>query len=261
VSTPRDRRPLWARPEPGDRQPRLTRALIAQAALAIADTEGFDAVSMRRVAARLGAGTMTLYHYVRTKQDLIALMDDALMGEVLVADEELPADWRAALSAIARRTRAIFARHPWALLSMRGAPPGPNGMRHFEQCLAAVAAMPLDKAGKLDLLSLVDDFVFGHALRTGEARAHAEADPETTAASMEFARRQIETGRYPHTAALFGRADPRDAAEQVVGLTRTDERFERGLEALLDGAAVHIRSSTRRPVKRPTKKRRRAPRR
>ena len=67
---------------------------------------------MRRLAAELGAGTMTLYHYVHSKDDLIALMEDAIMGELLVPDGQLPTDWRQALTAIAHRTRATFRRHP-----------------------------------------------------------------------------------------------------------------------------------------------------
>ena len=97
---------IWDRPEPGSRRPRHTREQIAAAALAIADREGFEAVSMRRVAAEVGAGTMTLYHYVRTKDDLIDLMDDAIMGEVLIPDGELPATWREAM----RDDRAPVAR-------------------------------------------------------------------------------------------------------------------------------------------------------
>jgi AcrR family transcriptional regulator len=252
MSTRPDQTPIWLHPEPGNRQPRFTRGKIAAAALEIADAEGFDAVSMRRVAARLGAGTMTLYHYVRTKDDLIALMDDALMGEVLVPDVELRGDWRAALTAIARRTRAIFVRHPWALLSMLGTPPGPNGMRHFEQCLAAVASTPLDTAGKLELLALVDDFVFGHALRTGEARVRARASPKARAAFQEYARRQFDSGRYPQTAALFGNLSPHAAEEQIVGLAREEERFESGLHALLEGAVARTSAHPRR---RPGKKR------
>src|SRR3569833_533110 len=126
---------IWLRPPPGQRPGRLTRDKISAAALSIADAEGFEAVSMRRIAARLGVSTMSLYYYVRTKADLVALMDDALMGEILVPEGQLPGGWREAISAIARRTRDVFARHPWALLSMQGAPPGPNAMRHFEQSL------------------------------------------------------------------------------------------------------------------------------
>jgi AcrR family transcriptional regulator len=76
---------------------------------------------MRRIAAELGAGTMTLYHYVGSKHDLFALMEDAIMGDLLVVDGELPTDWRQALTAIARRARDTFRRHPWALTGMRGA--------------------------------------------------------------------------------------------------------------------------------------------
>ena len=82
---------IWARPGPGARKPRFSREQIAAAALAIADTEGFDAVSIRRVAAELGAGTMSLYRYISAKADLVALMDDAIMGESLVPDGQLPA--------------------------------------------------------------------------------------------------------------------------------------------------------------------------
>ena len=67
----RDSVPIWARPQPGSRRPRYRRDQIAAEALEIADADGIDAVSMRRVAAELDAGTMTLYHYVRTKDELI----------------------------------------------------------------------------------------------------------------------------------------------------------------------------------------------
>src|ERR1700759_1514511 len=123
MSNPPARVPIWSWPEPGTRRPRFTREQIGRAALAIADAEGFEATSMRRVAAELDAGTMTLYHYVRDKQDLVALMDDALMAELLLPAAELPSHWYDALGAIARRTRSALVAHPWALLSLRGSPP------------------------------------------------------------------------------------------------------------------------------------------
>jgi len=239
-----ERLPIWLRAEPVRRKPRFTREAIAAAAFAIADAKGFEAVSMRGIAAKLGAGTMTLYHYVRTKDDLLALMDDALMGEVLVPDGDLPKGWRAALTLIAQRTRDVFVRHPWALLSMQGSLPGPNGMRHFEQCLAALSSTPLDRQGKLALLALVDDFVFGHVLRTREARMQKDkaAVVKVAVAFAHYARRQIETGRFPETAALFRDVDPSEASDLVTGIGRDEERFESGLEALLDGAEVRMRA-------------------
>jgi AcrR family transcriptional regulator len=239
---PRDRGPIWTYPEPGSRQPRLTRQQIAASALAIADAEGFGAVSMRRVATDLGVGTMSLYHYLRTKDDLVALMDDAIMAESLIPDAELPADWRAALTAIARRTRAVFLRHPWALHALQGeaavpgAPVSPNSMRHFEQSLAAVEHAPLDTRGKLELLSAVDDYVFGHVLRAGEVRKRTEAGGHPAEAVMEFAMAQLRSGHYPQLEALS--RDP--AVTALTAREGLEDRFERGLLMLLDGAAMRI---------------------
>jgi len=222
--------PIWARPEPGSRRPRFTREQLAAAALAIADAEGFDAVSMRRVATELGAGTMTLYHYVRTKDDLVALMDDAIMTEVLIPDGELPTRWRAALTAIAHRTREVLMRHPWALHSLRDARMGPNAMRHAEQSFAALAHTDLDAAGKVTLVGMVDDYVHGNASRTAELRARAaDGDP-----SVDFVRTQLRTGGYPHLQAVFGSG----AMDRITGPVAEQQRFERGLQALLDGATV-----------------------
>ena len=108
----------------------------------LADTEGLDAVSMRRVASELGSGTMTLYHYVKNKSELFALMENSMMGELLVPDDELPDDWRGGFTEIARRSRAAHRRHPWVgnFHDDDQAPGGPNGMRHFEQSLLVAVA-------------------------------------------------------------------------------------------------------------------------
>jgi AcrR family transcriptional regulator len=193
---------------------RLTREKIAIAALAIADSEGFSAVSMRRVAQQLNVGTMSLYYYVKTKNDLIAVMDDALMSEVLLPS--IPEGWQQALIEIATRTHAVFIRHPWALSAMLTAPPGLNAMRHMEQCLQALAKTRMTSEQKLTLLAMVDDFVFGHALR--------EAADDTTI-DLEFAEAQMATGAFPQLAEVFGnRRTP----------TQTD-RFQIGLRVLLEG--------------------------
>jgi AcrR family transcriptional regulator len=235
---------IWLRREPGERKTRLTRAMLAEAAIAIADKEGFDAVSIRRIAAELGAGAMTLYHYIRTKADLVALMDDALMGEIVLPDGELPSDWRAALVMIARRTRDVFARHPWALFSMQGALPGPNALRHFEQSLAAVAGAPFDEAGRLELLNLVDDFVMGHALRAGEVHAWTAGSPAAAEGVEEFWRRELATGRFPHTAALMKNRAGGDGKTHLRWLA-DPQRFDRALTVLLDGALSRTRRQPR----------------
>jgi AcrR family transcriptional regulator len=233
--------PIWARPEPAARQPRFSRDQMAAAALEIADSEGFDAVTMRRIARALGAGTMSLYRYIETRADLLALIDDALLGESLVPGD-LPADWREAVAAIARRTRQTFLRHPWAVevlqgsAAAQGAMGGPNAMRHCEQSLAALASAPFSTAAKLDLLGIVDDYVFGHVLRSAEltGRLRTVTHSPAPAAVRTFTEAQLATGSFPQLAALA--ADPAGAG--LADQDRLDERFERGLRLLIDGFAA-----------------------
>jgi AcrR family transcriptional regulator len=227
----RNRGPIWARPAPGTRKPRLTREQIAEAALAIADAEGFDAVSMRRIAEELGAGTMTLYHYMRTKDDLLALMDDALMAEALVPASEMPAGWRDGLAAIARRFRDVFVNHPWAMHSLQGARLGPHGLRHIEQSMAAVSTAPLPLPEQVALCGVVDDFVFGYVLRTVESPVDMFIDSRAVNALVGA---QLATGELPHLAAFIGDDKPSAAFERAGAWMNDDARFEFGLQALLD---------------------------
>jgi len=191
---------------------RLTREKIAAVAVAIADKDGFEAVSMRRVAQELNVGTMSLYYYVKTKGDLIAMMDDALMGENLLPS--LPKGWKRAIVEIAKQTHALFIRHPWALSAMLSAPPGLNAMRHMEQCLEALAETSMTGGEKLTLLAMVDDFVFGHALR--EAADHSTID-------AAFAAAQLRSGAFPRLVEVFG--DGRISGQ--------GDRFDQGLRKLL----------------------------
>jgi AcrR family transcriptional regulator len=208
--------------------------------MAVADAEGADAVSMRRVARELGVGAMTLYHYLDGKDDLLDLMADAVVGEFLVPDDELPADWRDALAAIARATRAAYERHPWALDGMRHPSGGPNGMRHFEQSLAAVASLDIDALTRIEFISNVDDYVIGFVTReqidATHKRAGREAREEVRRAVAAFLERELKTGRYPNVEALLAEND----AEELLSAATSEERFERGLARLLDGMAGEL---------------------
>jgi AcrR family transcriptional regulator len=238
---PAELAPIWTRPEPAGRRPRFSRQQIAATALAIADTEGLPAVSMRRVAAGLGAGTMSLYRYVAAKSDLIALLEDALMGETLVPAADLPADWRAALTLIAHRTRQAYLRHPWAIAALQGeaaaghgVPTSPNGLRRFEQSLTVLAGAPFDTRGKLNLLAIVDDYVMGNVLHAAELslRARQQPDPALAAGIARFVESQLSSGRFPQLQALS--QDPGSGA--VTGDDGPEARFELGLQALIDAA-------------------------
>jgi AcrR family transcriptional regulator len=241
-----DATPIWARPAPGERKPAHSRDRIAETALLIADAEGFEAVTMRRIATELGAGTMTLYHYVRNKDELAALMDDAIMSELLVPDDELAEGWREGMAQIARRSYEAFQRHPWVfdLVTGEGAPPqsGPNALRHVEQSLAVAARTGLDFQEQLELVALVDDYVFGHAMRARETRAHQSVEDaeERLERLIAYLESQLQTGEYPILAAWAG-DDVRAGFIRIAEMSSDPGRFERGLQRLLDGIELWIR--------------------
>ncbi len=228
---------IWLREEPSARRPTHSRAEIARAALEIADSEGFDAVSMRRVAQRLGAGTMTIYHYVRNKDELITLMSDSVMGEILIPEGELAEGWRQALTQIAHRTRDVFSAHRWIFDRLGDGRPGPNGLHHFEQSLAAVASLDLSRAQLFDLIGQVDDYVFGYALREQqELEEHRRGWPPEM---IEFFQRELDSGDYPRIRALLG-DDAEAGVDRVLDLISDDTRFDRGLQRLLDGIEANL---------------------
>jgi AcrR family transcriptional regulator len=233
--------PIWARPEPGARRARFTREQIAHAALAVADKEGFDAVSMRRVASELGAGTMTLYHYVRTKDELVALMDNAIMGELLIPEGEMSSDWREALTLIARRTRDAFARHPWSLQSVGGTQIAPNAMRHVEQSVAAVAALDLDLTTTFEIIGFVDEYVFGYAMRSLDSGPDdPEARERWLSEVTDYVEAEIATGDYPHLAEIIPDGGLAEVWERMHESDAAEDRFERGLVRLLDGIELEL---------------------
>src|SRR5260370_34248877 len=129
---------IWTRP-PKEKRERPTREAIVAAATDLADTHGLDAVSVRRVAAVLKTRPMDLYRDFARKDELIDLMvDEGVAGAVL---DEIPRDWRDALTAIARALRPVCLAPPRVVAAAGGQPLiGPNVMRHVEQSLEATAA-------------------------------------------------------------------------------------------------------------------------
>jgi AcrR family transcriptional regulator len=163
------RRKQEARPEPPGRGPHaaLSRSQIVQVALRIADEEGLEAVSMRRLARELRSGAMSLYHYFHSRDELLEEMGDTVAAEMLL--DEVPDDWRAALKAIACQSREAFRRHPWLMLTLQERPrASPNMLRHAEQAaqsVAKLAARGIDPAELSALVLGVDDHLVGYTLR------------------------------------------------------------------------------------------------
>jgi AcrR family transcriptional regulator len=225
---------VWTRMEPGRRQPRFSREEIAATAVWIADNEGFDALSMRRIAAELDAGTMTLYHYVRTKDELLALVIDAVMGEVIVpSGESLPEGWREAVTTIAHRTREALRRHPWVLDIADDPAVGPNSVRHFDQSLRALAALDVDLATKLDIISVVDEYVFGYCF---QQRTAFQSDASAAAEQVvSYVSELVAGGGYPELERLLATEGAAAVWGQVLAHLHDPDRFQRNLSRILDG--------------------------
>jgi AcrR family transcriptional regulator len=225
---------VWTRIEPGRRRSRFTRGDIAHVALNIADAEGLEAVSMRRIATELGAGTMTLYHYVRTKDELLALLTDAVMAEVVVPDDEpLPADWRAAMTIIARRSRDSLRRHTWILDIADDPAIGPNSVRHFDQSMQAVASLPGTLSDKLDVITAVDEYVFGFCIH--ERNFFHDVDDDESDHMAAYVNELVATGDYPQLAKMMEGVGIDDLWAEIQAHSRDAARFDRNLDRLLDG--------------------------
>ena len=230
-----------------DQAPRQVRGLslpdIVDTAIAVADAEGTEAVSMRRIAREMRVGAMSLYWYVGSKEELHQLMLEKVQAEAEAPEPS--GNWRADLRGYALNTRAALLRHPWAIDFLGiGPPSGPNDARNAERLIAALDGLGLDIATAMRVLMTVGTYVMGAALREIQEirwqHSAAEATAGMTAAEIaeflaEFNRRIRESGRYPHIAKIIDAGIDPDAPE-----TR-DERFEFGLDCVLGGIAARLR--------------------
>ena len=220
----------------------LSRDEIVRTAIKVADAEGPDAISMRRIARELNAGTMSLYWHVASKEELVDLMIDTVQGEQRAPEPS--GAWRADLRALTRNARAALHRHPWMVDFIGGRPPiGPKALQNVERALASLDGLGLDKVTAMTIVMTVTTYALGAALReaqeaSGERYLEQQfadvTDEERDAMLADFVARIHATGRYPHMAALIASGVDPDAPE-----TR-DERFEFGLDCLLDGIEARL---------------------
>jgi AcrR family transcriptional regulator len=231
--------------QPPRRDRGLSRAEIVATAIAVADAEGPDAVSMRRIARELRAGPMSLYWHVGSKEELLDLMLQSIEAEIVAPEPS--GDWRADLRAFARRTRAGMLGHRWAMELLGGRPPsGPNDARNLERLLGMLDGLGLDAGTTMNILGTLVTYVMGAATREVQEmrgqrdRELAEADltADELQAEHERFRNWFEaSGRYPRIARLMETGiDPDDPETR-------DERFEFGLDCVLDGIATRLQAS------------------
>ncbi len=220
----------------------LSREEIVATAMAIADAEGLAAVTMRRIARELGAGAMSLYWHVASKEELQDLMLEAIEAEIDVPEPS--GDWRADLRAFARNARAGMLRHPW-FMGFKGfrPPSGPNDARNADRLFGAFDGLGLDVGTTVWLTQAVITYVMG-AVEREIAEIQTEREMAALAASLteeqieafkkDFAERIHASGRYPRLARFVEEnVDPDDPATRA-------ERFEFGLDIVLDGIAARL---------------------
>jgi AcrR family transcriptional regulator len=236
---------VWARDEQRSSGPRpLSREAIVAAAIEIADDDGLEAVSIRRLATKLDARPMSLYSHIGRKGDLIDLMVDEVMAGAIIPGGPPTDDWRGALRQIAQRTRESTRAHPWMIAAAFHHPfLGPNTLRHIDQSLAAVSELPLSPDRKRAVLLAIDTYTLGfvrwevRSLKATEGKGVAapcagrhEAGP--SAAEIDaYIKAQAASGDYPHLAEFVG---------QNMSLGVKAEKFEVGLEWLLTGIAAEV---------------------
>ncbi|MEO5877261.1 MAG: TetR/AcrR family transcriptional regulator [Streptosporangiaceae bacterium] len=223
---------VWAK-DIQRRRPHLTREAVVAAAVSIADAEGISAVSIRRVAAELGARTMSLYTHIESKEGLFDLMADAIAAEVIVPPEQLPDGWREAISMIARREREAMQRHPWAQeLVGQKTTIGPSAIAHIEQSLAALDGLGVDVPTAARIVSAVDEYMLGCVIREDMHRRHGLTADERRATKLMYLRSMTAGGGHPHVEALL------ELGPEFV--MSGNEAFEQGLTWLLDGIEHNV---------------------
>ncbi|GIG55831.1 TetR family transcriptional regulator [Longispora fulva] len=235
------RLPIWLRAERASRgrRPAHSRADIAAVAIRVADADGIEAVSLRRVAGELGTGTTSLYRYITSKDELFDLMIDSAMGE-----REPPAptgDWPADLRAIAHETRAMALSHPW-LATLPATRPvlGPNSLAWLEATYATMGGLGLDADETLAQVGTLLTFVRGHVIEElAEQEAARRSGMDMTAwleAQAHYGELIFSSGRYPHLSRMMLEAETPHAGD------RFERAFRRGLDLVLAGLA-HSRST------------------
>jgi AcrR family transcriptional regulator len=213
---------------------RVTVDEIVDAAVALADAEGLEAVSMRNVAERLGIAPMSLYTYVDTKSSLIDLMMDRVLAEV-PRDPHGDAPWRERLERIAADLLSHYARHPWVLqVDMSRPPLGPGITDLYEHQLSAVEGIGLTDLQMDAVVTLVGGFVASTARAAHDASrtrdSSGQTDVEWWEANAPVLDRVMDGSRYP----LSGRVGAA-AGEEYQSASSPDYGFAFGLATILDG--------------------------
>ncbi|MEV6954807.1 TetR/AcrR family transcriptional regulator C-terminal domain-containing protein [Streptomyces sp. NPDC051183] len=232
---------VWTRRQRETQQPALTRAAIVREAVLMLDADGIEALSMRKLGARLNAGATSLYRHVATKEELMELAVDEVCAEILVPSPELArGDWRAAVTGAAASFRATALNHPWlsSVLGQAGlAYLGPNLMSFSDRLAALFTAAGFPEPSRA--IDTVLAYVIGMSTtesawlitvaRSGETEAAFIA--RLMPAAQEAAADRAHLSDAYAAAAATATIDPKGIR---------DTKFNYGLDVVLDGLALRL---------------------
>jgi AcrR family transcriptional regulator len=229
---------VWARERRVADQPALSRDAIVREAVAMLDADGIEALSMRKLGARLNAGATSLYRHVATKDELMELAVDEVAAEIQVPAADA-ADWRAAVTAAAGSFRTTALRHPWlsSVLGQAGlAYLGPNLMAFSERLAALFTAVGFpEPSGAIDaVLSYTIGMSTTEAAWLTTVARSGESEAEFIARLMPAAR-QAAAG-HAHLAGSYAES----AVTTTDPVALRDSKFAYGLEVVLDGLSLRL---------------------
>jgi AcrR family transcriptional regulator len=210
---------------------RLNRDRVLGTAIELADSDGIEALTMRKLGEALGVEAMSLYNHVANKGDLLNAMVDTVFGEI-----ELPSpgdDWKPAIRKRSISFRDMLSRHPWAtMLKDSGTQPGPSTLRHHDRVIGTFRNGGFSVAMTAHAFSAVDSYVYGFSVQETSLPFETE---EETAAMAQVMLAQLPVSEYPYLAELMTKHI------MLHGYDYADE-FLLGLDLMLDGLerALHV---------------------
>jgi AcrR family transcriptional regulator len=209
----------------------LNRDLVLRAAVALADEDGIESLSMRKLGQRLGVEAMSLYNHVRNKDDLLAGMVDFVVSEF-----GLPMDhpnWRASIRPVAEATRTVLLRHPWAAILVQSSlTPSEVRLGRADAVIGTLrkAGFSIELAYKAQLT--IDSFVYGFVLH----EVNWPFDPEQQSDVAANLKAAVVSEKYPFLVEMLDSiVTMRRDQQSGIGTMAYESDFDFGLELLLDG--------------------------
>jgi AcrR family transcriptional regulator len=201
----------------------LSRERVLRAAIELADKEGIESLTMRRLGQHLGVEAMSLYKHVANKDDILDGITELTVSEIDLPPTDV--DWKAAMRQRALSTRDVLTRHPWATRVMESRRnPGPATLRYFDSVIASLRASGFPVALAAHAFSVLDSYIFGFVVQ--QTSLPFDTSEELTDVTSDILQ-QMPTDQFPHLTEM--------AIEHILqpGYDHADE-FEFGLDLILD---------------------------